>query len=307
MTDGEIRESAMSDGARLRFRHWRATEPRGIVIALHGIQSHSGWYKYSSRRIADNGFDVCFADRRGSGRNGRQRGHAAHGLRLINDVRSLAMQMRQEHWLSSGRRLPVVLLGISWGGKTAAATAGLFPQEFDGLVLLTPGLEPRFRPSIMQTIKLKLARRWEIVRENLPIPLRDPRLFTDSAVWQDFIADDPLALHAVTSSLFNSGRDLDSLIATNLQCIRQPTLLKLAGRDQIIHNQRTLKLVHSFGTDRLTSINWPDACHTLEFEPNRDAIVGDLLNWLSWTVPATTAEATGTLPMRPAALRAVNG
>lgn len=171
-------------------------------------------------------------------------------------------------------------MGISWGGKIAAATAATAPDEFSGLALLYPGLTPRIRPYAWQRFRLKLARRFEITRTDIPIPLRAPELFTDMMEWQQFIAHDPLALHTVTSSLLNAGQDLDELIAERATAIRCPVLLMLAGRDTIIDNSKTLALVASFGTSHLTYVCYPDACHTLEFEPDRDAIFSDLTEWL---------------------------
>ena len=283
MSEPSIRSFTASDGYRIHFRHWKSQSPRGIVIALHGIQSHSGWYEASSRAMADAGFDVYFADRRGSGLNGFQRGHAAHGLRLINDIRALASLAESEQPTSTdaGSPLPLIIMGISWGGKIAAATAAIFPGEFDGLALLYPGLQPRIRPNAWQRFRLNLARRFEITKTDIPIPLRAPELFTDTVEWQQFIANDPLALHTVTSSLLNAGRDLDEVIATRAADIRCPVLLMLAGRDRIIDNSQTRLLVSQFGTTHLTSVCYPDACHTLEFEPNRAAIFSDLTEWLS--------------------------
>ena len=40
MIEPSLREHIASDGYRLKFRHWAPENPRGIVIALHGIQSH---------------------------------------------------------------------------------------------------------------------------------------------------------------------------------------------------------------------------------------------------------------------------
>ena len=60
----------------------RTGTPRGYVVALHGIQSHSGWYEYSSGRMCEAGFEVRFLDRRGSGENTEDRGHAVHPDRL---------------------------------------------------------------------------------------------------------------------------------------------------------------------------------------------------------------------------------
>ena len=283
MSEPSIRSFTASDGYRIHFRHWKSATPRGIVIALHGIQSHSGWYAASSRAMADAGFDVYFADRRGSGLNGFQRGHAAHGMRLINDVRALAALARNERRTSAddGRLLPLTIMGISWGGKIAATAVATFPDEFNGLALLYPGLCPLIRPNAWQRFRLNLARRFEITKTDIPIPLRAPELFTDTVEWQQFIAHDPLALHTVTSSLLNAGRDLDEVIAACAADIRCPVLLMLAGRDRIIDNQKTRVMVTRFGTSHLTSVCYPDACHTLEFEPDRAAIFSDLTEWLS--------------------------
>jgi alpha-beta hydrolase superfamily lysophospholipase len=283
MSEPTIRSFTASDGYRIHFRHWKSQTPRGIVIALHGIQSHSGWYAASSRAMADAGFDVYFADRRGSGLNGFQRGHAAHGMRLINDLRALATLARHEQRTSANESspLPLIIIGISWGGKIAAGTAAIFPGEFDGLALLYPGLKPRIQPNAWQRFRLNLARRFEITKTDIPIPLRDPELFTDTVEWQQFIANDPLALHTVTSSLLNAGRDLDELLVERATDIRCPVLLMLAGRDRIIDNSKTRVLVSQFGTTHLTCVSYPAACHTLEFEPNRAAIFLDLTEWLS--------------------------
>lgn len=296
MTQSSFREITASDGCRIRFRHWPAAEPRGIVIALHGIQSHSGWYKYSSRSMAEAGFDVWFADRRGSGLNGFQRGHAAHAMRLIHDVRALTQLARYEHQQNTGRTLPVTLMGISWGGRIAAAAAALFPVEFPLLALLCPGLVPRIRPTWSQTLRLNFARSFEIVKCDIPIPLRDPSLFTQSPEWRRFIGDDPLALHTVTSSLLNAGRDLDSMIESRIARICQPTLLMLAGQDSIIDNAATRNLVAHFGTERLTSLTYQDAQHTLEFESDREFIFSELIRWLD-------SESSRLQKMEPADIR----
>lgn len=280
MTEPVLRTYIASDGYRIHFRQWNAATPKGIIIALHGIQSHSGWYEFSSRRLADAGYTVCFADRRGSGLNGADRGHAAHGLRLINDVRALTHLIQDEHCAAGHSELPMTLLGLSWGAKIAAATMAIFPDEYQRLVLLYPGLEPRIRPNWWQRFRLNLARRFEVTKRHIPIPLSDPALFTADREWQKFIANDPLALHTVTSSLLNSGRDLDEIIQTHPNQITCPTLLMLAGQDAIIDNRKVLARVTSFATSSLLIRNYSTAQHTLEFESIRDQFVSDLVRWL---------------------------
>ena len=284
MIEPSLREHVASDGYRLKFRHWAPVNPRGIVIALHGIQSHSGWYDYSSRRLADAGFAVYFPDRRGSGLNGFQRGHAAHAMRLANDVRALralAINETVVGTVDSNAQLPITILGISWGGKLAAVVAALFPREFDRLALLYPGLVARIGPNWSQLLRLNLARTFEVVKHHIPIPLDDPALFTQVPEWQHFISHDPLALHAVSSSFLNAGRELDRELTAHCGKILQPTLLLLAENDSIIDNVAVRERVNRFGTHQLTTQVYPGARHTLEFEPNRDVVLADLIAWLS--------------------------
>ena len=114
-----------------------------------------------------------------------------------------------------------------------------------------------------------------------PLPLDDPALFTNTSEWQQFIADDPLALHAVSSSLLNAGRDLDHIVSQQSPELRLPVLLMLAGNDQLIDNQATLSLVSKLRSSQLTIRHWAGATHTLEFEPNREQIFTELIDWLA--------------------------
>jgi acylglycerol lipase len=281
-----VRHFTASDGYRIAFRHWTAAQPRGIVIPLHGIQSHSGWYEYSSQRMCDAGYSVYFADRRGSGVNGFRRGHAPHAMRLINDVRVLIQLASVESAGDSGQPLPVTLMGISWGGKIAAALAGLFPNELQTLALLYPGLEPRIRPTWWQRRKLRFAETFEVLRTDIPVPLKSSRLFTGQPEWQKFIEEDPLALHSVTSDFLNSGLQLDRLLKAHAHKARHPTLLMLAGSDEVIDNAKTRTRINSLGSRHQTTLVYEPARHTLEFEPNRDRIFSDLIQWLDQHVSA---------------------
>ena len=88
----------VSDGTMLQFRRWGPVNrsPRAIVLALHGIQSHGGWYFRSSQAMAEAGFEVLFLDRRGSGLSMSPRGHAIHAERLINDVAQFTRAIRAD-------------------------------------------------------------------------------------------------------------------------------------------------------------------------------------------------------------------
>jgi alpha-beta hydrolase superfamily lysophospholipase len=281
VTQVSVRQLNASDGYPLHYRHYppQATPPRGYIVALHGIQSHGGWYEYSSARLAEAGYEVTFLDRRGSGLNEQDRGHAPHADRLVNDV----AQLLSDACFRRNRDAPnasVVLSGVSWGGKLAAITCARRPDLVDALLLSAPGICARVRPSWHQRWRLRMAMAAGIHRKLVPIPLDDPALFTGDRDWQDFIRNDKLSLRQATVSLLQASVELDAEVQTTPEAIACPTLMLLAGRDQIIDNHRSRDWFGRLPPSAGKLVEYPDARHTLEFEPNRNEIVDDTINWL---------------------------
>lgn len=272
-----------SDGYPLLHRHWRAAAPvRGVIVALHGIQSHGGWYTYSSSRLAAAGYEVYFLDRRGSGLNRPQRGHAIHEDRLLNDVRQFLGHLAHDRPDLAG--LPRVLTGVSWGGKLAAAYAATFPADFQAVALLYPGLYSRLQPSWWQQWRLAWAVAMGWGHVTLPIPLNEPELFTDSPRWQDFMHRDELALMRVSIDFLRANLRLSQRIEAGAATIAVPVLMMLAGRDEIIDNRRNRAWFQRLATPRKQLIEYPEARHTLEFEPDPDRFIDELIAWLRETV-----------------------
>ncbi len=286
----------VSDGTTLQYRRWTPAGgvPRAIVLGLHGIQSHSGWYVKSSQKLAEAGFEVIFLDRRGSGISTSRRGHAIHAERLINDVAHVARAIRLDRKVVC----PLVLMGVSWGGKLAMATALQFPKLFDALALLYPGLCPLVRPSWYQHWRLWWAQAvgWGHVR--IPIPLNDPALFTDTPNWREFIRRDELGLHRVTVDFLAANLDLNRRVEEHLERIAGPVLLMLAGRDAIIDNNATRALLNRLTNAQRTLIEYPAARHTLEFEPDPEPFFADLTTWME-SLPGVVAPPKALPPITP--------
>lgn len=268
-----------SDGYPLFYRHWPPSgTPRGIIVAVHGIQSHSGWYRRSSAAYAAAGYEVFFLDRRGSGMNAKQRGHAAHELRLLADVRQFLSQLR---WARRQQpRLPVILMGVSWGGKLAATYAATYPEDIEALALLYPGLHSQLRPTWSQVWKLNWASGAGWGHATAPIPLNDPALFTDSLEWQEFIRRDELALQRVSVDFLRSNLHMSRLLEAGISAISCPTLMLLAGRDDIVDNVANRQSLARMAAAKTELIEYPTACHTLEFEPDSHPFIADVLRWL---------------------------
>lgn len=234
------------------------------VIYLHGIQSHPGWFTGSAAELARRGHTVFQVTRRGSGTNERARGHAPSAAQLLGDVRACVREAT-EH-CGTDR---VHLLGVSWGGKLAAAYVAEAGDQarMASLVLIAPGIVPRV--GVAAAVKWKIALSLLLrPRRMFDIPLSDVGLFTDNLQRQAWLAGDDLRLHQATARFLYASRRLDRLLRrAGRGAISVATTLLLAARDRIIDNDRTGALV-----DKLTAggaaVAELDAAHTMEFEPD---------------------------------------
>lgn len=264
-----------SDGYPFHVASWPAVgEPKGRIVVLHGVQSHSGWYHGLGARLAGAGYDVSFPNRRGSGPNQRDRGHAPSGVRLVDDVVEWIAHLK-----ARAPALPVALAGISWGGKIAVLTAVRRPDLVDALALICPGLEPQVGVTFRS--KLGIAKAvFTNRRKTFPIPLADPALFTDSPERQEYIRTDPLTLRQATAGLLLASFLIDRRIRRAPRKLLTPTLLMLAGRDRIVDNGRTRRYFERVAAADREVVDYPDGCHTLEFDPDPSRYADDLIAWL---------------------------
>ncbi len=276
----------VSDGYAFYSHIHRPTgEVRGRIVMLHGIRSHAGWYGRSCRALAERGYEVHFLDRRGSGWNTARRGDCPSFRRLIDDCGEYILDLRRTR-----AALPLFIAGISWGGKLAVALAARFPTIISGIALLCPGLKPAIRPPLSTRLRIALASKLRTTKL-FPIPLNEPTLFTASAEWQRFIAEDRFGLREATARfLFNSFR-FDRFLRRECGRVTCPVLLMLAGQDRILDNAATRKLLAKFtGAKSIGVIDYPEAHHTLEFEDKGHPWLRDLTEWLdSATAPPPAA------------------
>lgn len=274
MGEATLQTFRASDGYRFYYRHFRAPgEPTGRLVFVHGIRSHGGWYTRSSGRFAAAGFDVFFLDRRGSGLNTAGRGDAPSFRRLLDDVGEFVQHLRADR-----PGLPIVLGGISWGGKLAVGLPYRRAGLVDGLVLLCPGLVPKVAPPFARRARIAVAR---VIRPGkfFPIPLNEPELFTGSPDSQAYIHREPHGLREATARFLFGSFSLDIYLRRAVKQVSVPTLLVLGGQDRIISNEATRLSAGRFGTP-VSVLDYPDAHHTLEFEPAGHPWVDDVAAWV---------------------------
>lgn len=261
------------DGRSLAMRRFQPVgEPRGSVVLLHGIISHAGWYTSSAQHLAAQGYEVLALDRRGSGLNMTSRGDVKGWLTWVSDVVAVCEHCRQ--------RGPVVLLGISWGGKLAPVVARKRPDLLTGFGMLCPGIFAYQQPGIAKRAAVAASGKLGVDERRVAIPLQDPRLFTNSPQWQAFVRDDPLTLREITLRFAREDHKLTKFARQSAPFIHMPALLVLAGRDRMVKSLLTRDYFAALASQDKTLLEYHTAAHTLEFEPDPQPFFGDLTAWI---------------------------
>jgi alpha-beta hydrolase superfamily lysophospholipase len=247
-------------------------------VFLHGVSSHGGWYDRGNEHLAADGIEVHFLDRRGSGLNAQDRGDVDHWQTWIEDVAVYLRRVRQD--------TAVALCGISWGGKLATAVARRHPELVDALGLICPGLYSPYEPGPLKRLVLRMPVTRRMQRRHIAIPLREPALFTDNPPKREFIAGDPLTLWRITWRFAREDRTLSHYARSAAPFLNMPVMLMLAGRDRIIDNLRVLDFYSRISSADKMLFEYPDAAHTLEFEPDPRSYFSDLAGWIKRTAGA---------------------
>ena len=268
-------ELTLDDGYVTGVFHHRPPSTANLppVLYLHGIQSHPGWFFASAGQLAANGHEVFQVTRRGSGANRSDRGHARSAGQILDDVQAAIRFVLEQ---TGSRRL--ALVGVSWGGKLAAAWGATSEdaEAITSLTLIAPGIVPLV--DVSAVTKLAIAACLLVrPRARFAIPLDEPELFTDNESMQEFLRTDRLALHRATARFMYASRCLDRLVMRACEGrLTMPVTLILSADDRIIDCEATGRLVRRLTAGRAEIVSLSGA-HSLEFEKDPSAFHQALL------------------------------
>ena len=136
----------MADGTYIAVRNWFNSEAktRAILLVLHGMCGHGGYYKYLAEKMAQYGLMIVAPDYRGHGYSEGKRGDLEISL-VLSDLYLIFTYLSSKYPTT-----PKFILGESMGGCIAVNflndyEAGELNHEIKlkGLILFSPGLGTR--------------------------------------------------------------------------------------------------------------------------------------------------------------------
>lgn len=266
----KISEFSGYDKQSLKFNNWMAEDSKAVLIYLNGLESHAGWFSEIANNLADKGVTTYGLDRRGSGLNSSKAGKYQDWVDDVDAIIKLAKKQNPG--------CPVNLSSLCFGAKVASAYAIQKPEEVDSLVYLSPGLNLKVDPSVIE--KLKIALNFiPGVSLNIPSPIKEDKMFTDSEDYLDFLRSDKLRTAAPRASDFWEARKITDYVLKNLGKIKIPTKVFLAEKDKIVNNVETRKIFDEFGVDA-EIIEVMNSEHTLFFGEHKNKLISGITEFI---------------------------
>ncbi|OQW86253.1 MAG: hypothetical protein BWK78_10275 [Thiotrichaceae bacterium IS1] len=210
---------------------------------------------------------------RGHGTATGPRGHAPSYLAIMADL-DLFLIVMQQHYPS----VPIFLYGHSLGGNLVINYALRYHPTIAGIIATAPALRPAFQPA-----------KWKLWLANLlyhlwpsfsfPAELDLSALSHDSNIVQQY-RQDPLIHGRLSARL---GLDILATGEWALQHANEltlPLLLMHGEADRITSAEASSEFAHQAGR-RCTLKLWEGLYHEIHNEPESEAILVYLVNWLA--------------------------
>ncbi|TXG50921.1 hypothetical protein EZV62_023445 [Acer yangbiense] len=252
----------------------------GLVVLLHGLNEHSDRYSDFAKQLNANGFKVYGMDWIGHG--GSDGLHAyVHSLDdAVNDLKSYLLKV-----LADNPGLPCFCFGHSTGAAIILK-AMLDPKiesRVAGVVVTSPavGVQPSHPIiTVLAPIFAFLMPKYQFsgaTNKGMPVS-RDPAALVAKY-------SDPLVYtgHIRVRTGYEILR-ISTHLQQNLKRLRVPFMVLHGTADTVTDPEASKKLYEEASSTDKTIRLLEGFLHDLLFEPERDEIVGDIINWLNCRV-----------------------
>jgi alpha-beta hydrolase superfamily lysophospholipase len=270
-------------GVTLVFDVYLVKNPRGVVQIMHGLGDHAGRYAHVAAALNSAGYSVYALDQRGHGRTGVKQfggdlsrlGHLGPGglKAAVENFTDMTNIIREDN-----PGVPIILLGHSMGSLMGQILIN--DHAGDYAAVIWSGSAYRM-PGYMEAgdLNKKFATPGATGHEWLS---RDPQ------VWADF-KNDPWTFDAKVLKLYGVGDGLKLFGKPSKDMALVPLLIILGEDDSVGGKKSGLKLAESYiersGQTDVTVGIYPEARHEIFNETNKEAVIDDMIAWLSERIP----------------------
>jgi alpha-beta hydrolase superfamily lysophospholipase len=265
-----------ADGVKIFFRHYPAESERARMVIAHGLGEHSGRYRNVVERMLPKGISVWVPDHRGHGQSEGKRGHVLNFVQYLADLR-LSVELAGE---SRPGGMKCFLLGHSMGGLIALYFAQQYPGFIDGVVASSPALGMAIEiPAVKKILGSLMSFIWPAM--TMGNELDAGIVSHDPEVVRAYVAD-ALVHDRVSARFFTEFLAAMETVYAQASALKVPTLLQVAGDDQLVNARSSVKFFKQLGLEDKTLHVYEGRYHEIynEGEDLRRQVLEDLEDWL---------------------------
>lgn len=264
-------------GAERTIHIWEPSQPRAVIMALHGGLAHAGDYVtpalyFRDHDIATASFDMC-------GHDGKRRADIPD-FDIFLDEAELFLQWVRKNYPG----LPIFIMGHSMG-SLIATKLGLErlrrSEDVKGFVLSSPYYVNAVKiPAVLQKISGLLAR----LAPGMKVPLASftDVLTHDAAITARHHADENDGVRAteLTVRFGHALAEAQKGLAEKMPSWRFPLYAVVAGDDKLADAKAAEAILTSIDGKLLHYRFQPNNYHENFNESNREEIFADILSWM---------------------------
>ena len=268
-------------GLKIATRSWSPVGAvRGIMILVHGFNSHSGYFAWAGERFAEDGFAVYALDHRGRGKSEGERFYVEHFSDWLADVNTLTDIARSEN-----PGLPVYMLGHSVGGVIASSYVYEHQEEIAGLICESFA----FDVGLPQLVQLALEGASYLI-PHLPVYSLKNEIFSrDPAVIEQMDNDPLIANEKQPAETAAEVLKAAARLKEHMPNIKVPVFIIHGTDDKATRYQGSQYFYDNVGSADKTLKLYEGGYHDLLNDIDKETVMADILAWVNERVPKETA------------------
>lgn len=264
-------EGTLSSG---QYRQaWTVPEPVGAVVLVHGAHEHGGRYRHVAERLAAAGYATHAVDHPGHGRSPGRRGNIGSMAAAVDGVAALVRHAGEQH-----PGVPLFVYGHSLGGLIALQyLTGTPAPRVAGAVISAAALDTSAANAVQRAVAPLLSR---VLPDVGVLQLDAEAVSRDPEVVRDYRTD---PLNHTGKMVARTGAELMATalaMPQRLPALTLPLLVLHGTADRLVPPAASEVVRARAGSPDLTVRTYEGLFHEPHNEPEKDAVLEDVVAWL---------------------------